>query len=72
VQHKILKHKDKNFSVLESGAHVYVCGAKSPMSDDVESALIQVIEKFEAKIQSQAQAYLNQLKEEGRYQKDVY
>jgi len=42
------------------------------MSDDVESALASVIEKFGNKNAEQAQAYLNQLKEEGRYQKDVY
>ena len=72
VQHKILKQGHELFSWLESGAHVYVCGAKSPMSDDVEQALIQVIEKFGNKNSEQALTYLNQLKEEGRYQKDVY
>jgi sulfite reductase (NADPH) flavoprotein alpha-component len=72
VQHKILKKGKEFFNWLESGAHVYLCGAKSPMSDDVEQALIQVIEKFGEKNSEQAQSYLNQLKEEGRYQKDVY
>jgi len=72
VQHKILKKGKEFFNWLESGAHLYVCGAKSPMSDDVEQALIQVIEKFGEKNSEQAQSYLNQLKEEGRYQKDVY
>ena len=72
VQHKILKQGEEFYNWLESGAHIYVCGAKSPMSDDVESALASVIEKFGNKNAEQAQAYLNQLKEEGRYQKDVY
>jgi len=72
VQHKILKQGEEFFNWLESGAHIYVCGAKSPMSDDVENALMQVIEKFGNKNAEQAQSYLNQLKEEGRYQKDVY
>jgi sulfite reductase (NADPH) flavoprotein alpha-component len=72
VQHKILKQGEEFFNWLKSGAHIYVCGAKSPMSDDVEHALVQVIEKFGNKNSEQAQTYLNQLKEEGRYQKDVY
>jgi sulfite reductase (NADPH) flavoprotein alpha-component len=72
VQHKIVKQGQEVFNWLESGAHIYICGAKSPMSDDVEHALVQVIEKFGNKNSEQAQTYLNQLKEEGRYQKDVY
>ncbi len=71
VQHKILKQGDGFFSWLESGAHVYVCGAKS-MGDDVEQALIQVVEQLGNKSAEQAQSYINLLKEEGRYQKDVY
>jgi sulfite reductase (NADPH) flavoprotein alpha-component len=71
VQHKILKQGDEFFSWLESGAHVYVCGAKS-MGDDVEQALIQVVEQLGNKSAEQAQSYINLLKEEGRYQKDVY
>jgi len=72
VQHKILKQGEEFFKWLEAGAHVYICGAKSPMSDDVENAVSQVIQKFGNKNAEQAQAYLNQLKEEGRFQKDVY
>lgn len=72
VQHKILKQGEEFFKWLEAGAHIYICGAKSPMSDDVENAVSQVIQKFGNKNAEQAQAYLNQLKEEGRFQKDVY
>ncbi len=71
VQHKILKQGKEFFNWLESGALVYVCGGK-PMSDDAEQALILVIEQFGNKSADQAQAYINLLKEEGRYQKDVY
>jgi sulfite reductase (NADPH) flavoprotein alpha-component len=42
------------------------------MSVDVEDALVQVVREFGNKTSEQAQGYLNQLKEEGRYQKDVY
>jgi len=42
------------------------------MGVDVEDAVVQVIREFGNKTTDQAQGYLNQLKEEGRYQKDVY
>jgi sulfite reductase (NADPH) flavoprotein alpha-component len=72
VQHKMMKHGREFFTWLESGAHVYLCGAKSPMGDDIELSLAKVIEKFGNKSPEQAQDYLNHLKEEGRYQKDLY
>ncbi len=72
VQHKILKRGKEFYDWLASGAHVYVCGAKSPMSDDVENVLIDIIAMHGNKNSEQAQEYLNELKTEGRYQKDVY
>jgi sulfite reductase (NADPH) flavoprotein alpha-component len=72
VQHKMLEHADEFYRWLEAGAYVYVCGAKDPMSEDVERALLQIIMNRGNKTQEQAQDYLNQLKEEGRYEKDVY
>jgi sulfite reductase (NADPH) flavoprotein alpha-component len=42
------------------------------MSSDVEKALIEIIKTEGEKNDQQAQEYLNQLIEEGRYLKDVY
>jgi sulfite reductase (NADPH) flavoprotein alpha-component len=72
VQHKINRRGKEFFDWLEAGAYVYVCGAKSPMSDDVEAELLEVVRKFGDRTATQAQEYLGQLKEDGRYQKDVY
>ena len=72
VQHKMLAQGQEFYRWLEAGAHVYLCGSKEPMSVEVEDALVQVIRQFGNKSGEQAQAYLHQLKEEGRYQKDVY
>lgn len=71
VQHKIVQRGEEFYKWIESGAHVYVCGAQL-MSEEVERALIQVIQSFGNKNPEQAHGYFNQLKEEGRYQKDVY
>lgn len=72
VQHKMLAHGQEFFNWLETGGYVYVCGAKEPMSVDVENALIKIIAQFGNRSTEQAQEYLLRLKEEGRYLKDVY
>ena len=72
VQHRMREHGQEFFSWLESGAHVYLCGSKEPMSVDVEQALVKIVEDFGNKTNEEAVAYWDQLKEVGRYQKDVY
>jgi sulfite reductase (NADPH) flavoprotein alpha-component len=72
VQHKMKKHGKEFFSWLESGATVYVCGAKDPMSVDVEIAILEIIQYEAGKSPEQAEEYLNKMKEDGRYMKDVY
>ncbi|MFL5745435.1 MAG: sulfite reductase flavoprotein subunit alpha [Niastella sp.] len=72
VQHKMLENAKAFYEWLQNGAYVYICGAKEPMSVDVEYTMLQIIERFGGKTSAQAVEYLNQLKEEGRFLKDVY
>jgi len=72
VQHKMLMHGALFYDWLQTGAYIYVCGAKDPMSTDVENTLMEIIERFGNKNKAEAQQYLDALKEEGRYMKDVY
>jgi sulfite reductase (NADPH) flavoprotein alpha-component len=72
VQHKMENHSADLFHWLESGAHFYVCGAKEPMSVDVEQTLLSIIRKEGNKTAAQAEHYLDELRETGRYTKDVY
>ena len=72
VQHKMIAHGADIFEWIEGGAHLYVCGAKSPMSEDVENTLLFIIQKHGKFSPGRAQEYLQELKEEGRYVKDVY
>lgn len=71
VQHKLLYHASEFLDWLNNGAYLYVCGAKS-MSVDVENILLEIISIDGKKSEEDAQVYLNQLAEEGRYLKDVY
>jgi sulfite reductase (NADPH) flavoprotein alpha-component len=72
VQHKMLENAKAFYEWLQNGAYIYICGAKEPMSVDVEYTILQIIERFGSKTTAQAVEYLNQLKEEGRFLKDVY
>lgn len=72
VQHKMLKHGAELYDWLQSGAYVYVCGAKEPMSEDVENTLIEIIETHSNKSKEEAVLFMETLREEGRYLKDVY
>jgi sulfite reductase (NADPH) flavoprotein alpha-component len=72
VQHKMQKHATEFFHWLESGAHVYVCGAREPMSVDVEDTLLSIIRQEGNRSEAQAESFLDDLRDSGRYIKDVY
>jgi sulfite reductase (NADPH) flavoprotein alpha-component len=72
VQHKMLKHGADLYNWLLSGASLYVCGAKEPMSVDVEDTLMQIVQKHGNKTIEEAVQFVEQLKDESRYLKDVY
>jgi sulfite reductase (NADPH) flavoprotein alpha-component len=72
VQHKMLQNGAEFYDWINNGASIYVCGAKEPMSADVEDTLMQIVEKFGNKTIEEAVQFVEQLKEDGRYLKDVY
>ena len=72
VQHKMLENSQELFEWLENGACFYVCGDKQRMAKDVHNTLIDVIEKEGAMTREAAEAYLNDIQKQGRYQRDVY
>lgn len=72
VQHRMLENSKELFDWLENGAYFYVCGDKLNMAKDVHNTLISIIETEGAMTQEEAEVYLNELKKQGRYQRDVY
>jgi sulfite reductase (NADPH) flavoprotein alpha-component len=72
VQHRIKEKAAEFFQWIDGGASVYISGTKDPMSKGVEHTLLQVIEEHGKKTSEEAHQYLEQLKKEGRYEKDVY
>lgn len=72
VQHKIKEQGAAFYEWLQSGAYIYICGSKDPMSKDVEATILEVIQTHGQQTEEQAQQYLETLKEDGHYHKDVY
>ena len=72
VHHKMLEHAAELYEWIQKGAYVYVCGQKDPMSVLVENTLLQIIEQCGNKTKEEAKIYFEELKEGGRYSKDVY
>ncbi|MGE7843415.1 assimilatory sulfite reductase (NADPH) flavoprotein subunit [Lysinibacillus sp. NPDC093712] len=72
VQHKIEEKAQAFYEWLEQGAVIYVCGDKKSMAADVDQTILHIIEQQGNKTPEEAKAYINDLKQQKRYQRDVY
>jgi sulfite reductase (NADPH) flavoprotein alpha-component len=72
IQHKLLQQAAELFDWIKSGAYIYLCGEKEPMSKEVEETLQLIFQQQGNLSNDEAKKYFEQLKEEGRYMKDVY
>jgi sulfite reductase (NADPH) flavoprotein alpha-component len=72
VQHRMLEHSKELFAWLEQGAHFFVCGDAARMAKDVDVALHQIVEKEGGKTPEQAAEYIETLRQQKRYKRDVY
>ncbi|HIF54284.1 MAG: sulfite reductase subunit alpha [Methylococcales bacterium] len=72
VQDRMRENAQEMFSWLELGGYFYVCGDANYMAKDVDKALHKIIETQGNKTADQAIEYVNHLKKEKRYVRDVY
>ena len=72
VQDKIREEASAIWQWLQEGAYFYVCGDAAKMAKDVEMALLEVIAQEGKLSADDAEDYLNELRENQRYQRDVY
>jgi len=72
VQHRMLEQAGDLWRWIEDGAHFYVCGDASRMARDVDTALHRVVEQAGGCTADQAREYVQKMKEQKRYQRDVY
>jgi len=66
------QHGAELFSWLEQGGYFYVCGDATRMARDVDQALADVIAQHGTMNTEKATDYINNLKREKRYLRDVY
>lgn len=72
VQTRMLENAADLYAWLEEGAHFYVCGDATRMAKDVDAALRLIVEQQRGVSAEDAAAYVNQLKKDKRYVRDVY
>ena len=72
VQDRMLENGAEMFAWLEQGGSFFVCGDGTYMAKDVDKALHNLIAEHGNKTAEQAVDYVNQLKKEKRYVRDVY
>ncbi|MGG1242735.1 assimilatory sulfite reductase (NADPH) flavoprotein subunit [Bacillus cabrialesii] len=72
VQHRMLEQSADLFEWLQEGAAVYICGDEKHMAHDVHNTLLEIIEKEGNMSREEAEAYLADMQQQKRYQRDVY
>jgi len=72
VQDKMREHGAELFDWLEQGGYFFVCGDAYHMAKDVDKVLHDVIATHGSRTLEQAIDYVNQLKKDKRYVRDVY
>lgn len=72
VQHKMMEKSRELWDWIQKGAYLYVCGDAKQMAKAVDQTLIAIIEK-EGNLEPQkAKDYLKNMRQQKRYQRDVY
>lgn len=72
VQDKIREQGAELYQWLQDGAHFYICGDANRMAKDVHEALIDVVSTHGKLDREKAEEYVEALRDEKRYQRDVY
>ncbi len=72
VQDKMLEAGAELWEWFQKGAHFYICGDAKRMAKDVDQALHTIAEQHGGLSEDEAKDFINQLKKDKRYQRDVY
>jgi len=73
VQHRMKDNAAEIWQWLDAeGAHFFVCGDAKRMAKDVDATLRKIVQEQGGKSVDQANEYVEKLKSEKRYKRDVY
>ena len=72
VQHRMQENAAELWRWLDGGAYFYVCGDALKMAKDVDAALRTIVQEQGGKLPEEANVYVEQMKADKRYKRDVY
>ena len=73
VQHRIMENAAEIWKWLDAeGAHFFVCGDARRMAKDVDATLRKIVQEQGGKSVDEANEYVEKLKSDKRYKRDVY
>ncbi|PID45681.1 MAG: sulfite reductase subunit alpha [Proteobacteria bacterium] len=72
VQTRMREHAAALYAWLQEGGYFYICGDATRMAKDVDEALHEIIQQQGGMDAEGAKAYVDNLKREKRYLRDVY
>ena len=72
VQNRLLENSKEVYAWLQEGAHFFVCGDAARMAKDVDVALLKIVEKEGSMSPEAAAEYVEALRKQKRYKRDVY
>jgi sulfite reductase (NADPH) flavoprotein alpha-component len=73
VQHRMKENADEIWNWIDAeGAHFFVCGDARRMAKDVDATLRKIVQEQGGKSVEQANEYVEKLKSDKRYKRDVY
>jgi sulfite reductase (NADPH) flavoprotein alpha-component len=72
VQDRMLEQAGSFYQWLQDGASIYVCGDATRMAKDVDATLHTIVEQQSGLDREAATEYIQQLKDQHRYHRDVY
>lgn len=72
VQHRMMENAKELWAWLQKGAYFYVCGDAKRMAKDVDAALLQIVQQQGGMSEDEANNYVEKLKSDKRYRRDVY
>lgn len=72
VQHTMQQHAKELWQWLDKGAVIYVCGDASAMAPAVHTALTNIVAQEKKCSAEEAEHYIEELRSNKRYQRDVY
>ncbi|MGC2160895.1 MAG: sulfite reductase flavoprotein subunit alpha [Silvibacterium sp.] len=72
VQDLMVQNAEQFWAWMEEGAFVYICGDALRMAKDVDKTLLKIVREQGSMSKEVAELYLQALKDDHRYQRDVY